>query len=81
MDRVILPNAILGRQVYPFLFQEEATPQELTGAMLKVLGDADAGKRAADDALELRRVLRGGSDSFDANVAQAFAPWLAPPEG
>ena len=81
MDRVILPNAILGRQVYPFLFQEEATPQELTVAMLKVLGDADAGKRAADDALELRRVLRGGSDSFDANVAQAFAPWLAPPEG
>ena len=78
MDRVILPNAILGRLVYPFLFQEGATPRELTGAMLQVLRDADAGKRAVEDASELRRLLRGGSDSFDVNVAQAFARWLAP---
>ena len=78
MDRVILPNAILGRQIYSFLFQEDASPRHLTAAMLRVLGDADAGKRAAVDASELRRVLRGGSDSFDVNVAEAFAHWLAP---
>jgi lipid-A-disaccharide synthase len=29
MDRVILPNALLRREVYPFLFQEEATPARL----------------------------------------------------
>ena len=29
MDRVILPNALLRREVYPFLFQEEATPERL----------------------------------------------------
>ncbi len=78
MDRVILPNAILGRQVYPFLFQEEVTPRNLTGAMLELLGDAEAGRRAAENAAELRLALRGGSDSFDHNVAQALAGWLSP---
>ena len=33
MDRVILPNALLGREVYPFLFQKDANPREsCTGA-------------------------------------------------
>ena len=77
MDRVILPNAILGRQVYPFLFQEDATPRELTRSMLQILGDADAGHRASEDAAELHGALRGGSDCFDANVVQALAGWLA----
>ena len=76
MDRVILPNALLGRQVYPFLFQEAATPRELTRALLQVLDDGTADARAADDARALRALLRGDSDSFDANVAAAMAPWM-----
>lgn len=78
MDRVILPNAILDRQVYPFLFQEGATPREMTGAMLRVLGDEDAGRNAMAAAAELRAVLRGGSASFEDNVARAFTGRLAP---
>ena len=81
MDRVILPNAILDRRVYPFLFQEAATPHELTRAMLQMLEDDNAGRRARDDAAELRRVLRGRSTSFDDNVARAMACWLAPQQG
>lgn len=80
MDRVILPNAILGRQVYPFLFQDAATPRELTRAMLQVLGDENAVIRARDDAADLRRVLRGDKAGFDDNVARALAGWLASPE-
>lgn len=76
MDRVILPNALLGREVYPFLFQEAATPRELTRALLQVLDDGTAEARAADDARALRALLRGDSDSFDANVAAAMAPWM-----
>ena len=76
MDRVILPNALLGREVYPFLFQEAATPRELTRALLQVLDDGTAEARAADDARSLRALLRGDSDSFDANVAAAMAPWM-----
>ena len=77
MDRVILPNAILGRQVYPFLFQEEVTPRNLTRAMLELLGDAEAGRRAVESAAELRLALRGGSNSFDLNVAQALVDWFS----
>ena len=78
MDRVILPNALLGREVYPFLFQEAATPRELTRALLQVLDDGTAEARAADDARALRALLRGNSASFDANVAAAMAPWMDP---
>jgi lipid-A-disaccharide synthase len=81
MDRVILPNAILGRQVYPFLFQQAATPDGMTRAMLQVLNDQDAVPRAKRHADDLRRVLRGASDSFEDNVARAFAGWLTPPQG
>ena len=40
MDRVILPNALLGREVYPFLFQERASAPALAGAMRQVLSMA-----------------------------------------
>ena len=78
MDRVILPNALLGREVYPFLFQEAATPRELTRALLQVLDDGSAEERAGEDAQALRALLRGNSASFDANVAAAMAPWMDP---
>ena len=35
MDRVVLPNALLDREVYPFLFQERASAPALAGAMRK----------------------------------------------
>lgn len=79
MDRVILPNTLLGREVYPFLFQEAATPHELSRAMLDVLGDDEAERRSAEDSAALRRLLRGNRDSFEANVVDALARWLGPP--
>ena len=80
MDRVILPNALLGRQVYPFLFQESATPRELSRSMLDVLGDDEAQRRSAEDSAELRLLLRADGDSFEANVVDALARWLGPPK-
>ena len=81
MDRVILPNAILDRQVYPFLFQEDATPRKLTEAMLQVLADPTAARRATDDAAQLRHLLRDGSHSFEANVARALRGYLGSQRG
>ena len=78
MDRVILPNALLGREVYPFLFQKDANPRELAGALLKVLEDGKAEAKAGADAIELRGLLRGDAASFEANVAAAMAPWMDP---
>ena len=79
MDRVILPNALLGREVYPFLFQERASAPALAGAMRQVLSDAEAGRRAANDAEDLRKMLRGGAGSFETGVVEAMADWLGPP--
>ena len=79
MDRVILPNALLDRVVYPFLFQEGASAPSLADAVRKVLADDEAGRQAALDAEELRKLLRGGADSFEAGVISAMAEWLGPP--
>ncbi|NDG36834.1 MAG: lipid-A-disaccharide synthase, partial [Alphaproteobacteria bacterium] len=44
-DKVILPNAILGRPVYPFYFQEAATGKNLATAVLDCLADGNAKAR------------------------------------
>ena len=76
---MILPNALLGREVYPFLFQERASASALARTMRQVLSDAEAGRRAANDAEDLRKMLRGGAGSFEAGVVEAMADWLGPP--
>jgi len=78
MNRVILPNALLDRQVYPFLFQEAATPQAMADGMLAILADEQAGPRALRDAAGLRTLLRGGADSFEDKVAAALVEWFGP---
>ena len=83
MDRVILPNALLRREVYPFLFQEEATPAGLAAhvraifAADQVPGETGSGT-ARGTADELRALLRGGSDDFETLVANALAPDFGP---
>ena len=76
MDRVILPNALLDREVYPFLFQNAASPKAMADAMIRVFEDGDAQQRAVAAAEELRALLRGERDSFSANVVAALAPWM-----
>ena len=76
MDRVILPNALLDREVYPFLFQNAASPKAMADAMIRVFEDGDAQQRAVAAAEELRALLRGERDSFSANVVAALAPWV-----
>ncbi len=91
MDRVILPNALLRREVYPFLFQEEATPARLAahvraifaadqmpGEMPDKIGTGTGSRAARTTANELRALLRGGSDDFETLVANALAPDFGP---
>lgn len=79
MDKVILPNALLGRSVYPFLFQKQASSSALASAVQAVLEDEGAPRRARDNAEGLCRLLRGGADRFDDGVVAALAEWLGPP--
>lgn len=86
MDRVILPNALLGREVYPFLFQEEATPLALAKhieAIFAIDGEKISRDAKINSALsnadELRALLRGdGSENFGTRVARALAPYFGP---
>ena len=79
MDCVVLPNALLDREVYPFLFQERASASSMADAIRKVLSDGKADQRAAGDARTLRQLLRGEADSFEAGVVKAMTEWLGPP--
>ena len=76
MQKVILPNAILGREVYPFLFQERLTATGLATAVTCVLNDPKAKSNAQDTAQQLRTILVAEADQFDKLVLDAWAKSL-----
>ena len=78
MKKVILPNAILGHEVYPFLFQERLTAAKLSSAVTGILNDPQAKSNAQDTAQKLRAKLVGESGQFDKLVIDALATWLGP---
>ena len=75
-DKVILPNAILGRQVYPFLFQQQLNPDALAKAVQSCLDDETHAISARQDAGDLRACLTGGMPTFGDMLCPALAPWL-----
>ena len=76
MQKVILPNAILGREVYPFLFQERLTATGLSSAVTGILHDGRAKSNALETAVQLRAKLVGDAGQFDKLVIDALAEWL-----
>ena len=78
MQKVILPNAILGREVYPFLFQENLTATRLAEAVNGTLNDPRAKMKAYHTAKDLRSCLVREADGFDQLVAAALDNWLLP---
>ncbi len=75
-DKVILPNAILGRQVYPFLFQQQLDPHALAAAVQSCLDDETHAIRARQNAGDLRACLSGGMSDFGDMLCPALTPWL-----
>ncbi len=78
MKKVILPNTILGHEVYPFLFQECLTATGLTSAVTVILNNPQAKLQAQDTAQKLRAKLVGEAGQFDRMVIDALATWLGP---
>ena len=78
MQKVVLPNAILGREVYPFLFQERLTAKGLSVAVKDILNDPQAKISAQETAQQLRAKLVGEAGQFDQLVTDALATWLGP---
>ena len=79
LDRVILPNAILGRRLYPFYFQEAATAEVLATAILGVVDDRAEKERLLSAAGELKSLLTGNKTDFSDLVVSALKNWLGPP--
>jgi lipid-A-disaccharide synthase len=75
-DKVILPNAILGREVYPFLFQQQLNPHALAAAVQSCLDDEAHAISARQTAGALRACLTGGMPAFGDMLCPALAPWL-----
>jgi len=76
LDKVVLPNAILGRQVYPFMFQNAATEAKLAKSLQMILNDSDAKNTAKAAAEELRQHLTGGKNTFANLVTPALEAWF-----
>ena len=79
LDRVILPNAILGRRVYPFYFQKRANAGALASAILNAVGDRDVKESLLAAATELKSLLTGNKAEFSELVVSALQKWLGPP--
>ena len=78
LRKVILPNAVLGLEVYPFLFQKQLRPDSLAKIVIETLNDAQAKITAHQRAKMLQVSLSGNAKNFDELVLKALDKWLAP---
>lgn len=79
LDKVILPNVILGRRLYSFYFQKSANAKVLASAILDILNDKNEKERARQAAIELKTLLTGNNDNFEEPVVAALKRWLGSP--
>ena len=68
-----LPNILCGRFVVPELIQEDATPENLTQALLNLLNDKDAVAQLEETFTGLHRTLR---QNTALKAVQAIQPYL-----
>ena len=73
---VSLPNVLAGRFVVPELLQDDATPENLTQALLNQIGDKEARGRQERVFLELHRQLKQNSHE---RTVEALLPMLGAP--
>lgn len=68
-----LPNILCGRFVVPELLQKEATPENLSRALLELVGNKEAVAQIEETFLELHRTLRQNTAQ---KAAAAILPYL-----
>jgi len=68
-----LPNILCGRFVVPELMQEDATPENLSQALLNLVNDQDAVRQLEQTFTELHRTLRQNTAQ---KAAAAILPYL-----
>ncbi|MGC6518191.1 MAG: lipid-A-disaccharide synthase [Candidatus Puniceispirillaceae bacterium] len=68
----VLPNIILGEEVYPFLFQKQVDGQKIAHSLKMILSDKRADKRVQKQADNLRSSLRTSDRSFEEAIDSAL---------
>lgn len=71
-----LANLVMGRQVVPELFQEDANPERLARELGKMIDDPAEYARVRDDLRQVKNRL--GSRGATEKVAEVLAPYLHP---
>ena len=74
----ILPNIILGEEVYPFYFQANATADPLASGLQRLIEDKDAARRIKRQSHKLRGCLRGEGACFEDSIAAGLKSILRP---
>lgn len=75
-DRIVLPNAILGQDVYPLYLGREFDPASMAAAALKGLGGADTRSDAEMLSRRLMSEIKAGPEGFGITAALALAAAL-----
>lgn len=65
---VSLPNLLAGKELIPEILQDNATPENLSKAVLKYLQDENASKHLHDEFLKLHHLLKLNADEAAANA-------------
>jgi len=70
MDKIILPNWILGKKVMDFLFQEECNAKTISETMLSLILDKEKHKQINNFSSDLKKLLTANNKTFNENLSQ-----------
>ena len=70
MDKIILPNWILGKKVMDFLFQEECNAKKISEAMVSLIDNKEKHKKINSLSSDLKKLLTANNKTFNENLSQ-----------
>ena len=73
VDDVGLPNLLAGRRIVPELLQDQASPERLGAAVLRILEDAKLRSRLHEEFDSLRGALQNNADARAAEAVLEVA--------
>jgi len=76
-DRIVLPNAVLGREVYPLYLNREFDAQSMAGAALQGLGNINRREQMGQISRQLMEEIRVNAGGFGVAAAETIATALA----
>tara|TARA_B100000131_G_scaffold320953_1_gene370376 strand:+ start:372 stop:1535 length:1164 start_codon:yes stop_codon:yes gene_type:complete len=76
MDKVVLPNWILDREIIQFLFQEKCNPEYISEFVIKNLYNPEIINEFKDASKSLKKLLKVNNKSFNENIEKVIMKTL-----